>query len=175
MTVSTRRGTKDAAPSRAPSALSLTAWPTWTDTTQDLDGVFSEFQHSFDELLAPFQPRTFPSVSEERSTRSPVVELLDRGDYYTVTVELPGFSRDMVDVQVSRTGLVLRARKKKQTEDKLPDYLHREKADIVFEHRLSFPDEVDPKKFEQTMKNGVLELRIPKKEPTKPAKPVGKN
>ena len=92
-----------------------------------------------------------------------------------MTVELPGFSRDMVDVQVSRTGLVLRARKKEQAEDKRPDYLHREKADIVFEHRLSFPDEVDPKKFEQTMKNGVLELRIPKGEPKKPRKPVGKN
>ena len=143
--------------------------------TQDLGGVFSEFQRSFDELFAPFQPRTSPSVTGERSTRSTVVEVLDRGDYYTVTVELPGFSRDMVDVQVSGTGLVLRARKKEQTEYKRPDYLNREKADVVFEHRLSFPDEVDPKKFEETMRNGVLELRIPKREPAKPRKPVGKN
>src|SRR5467141_1103044 len=168
MTVSTRRGTKDVAPSGAPSALSLTAWPTWADIAH-LDGVFSEFRRSFDELFAPFQPRTSPSVSEERSTRSPVVEVLDQGDYYTVTVELPGFSRDMVDVQVSRTGLVLRARKKEQTEDKRPDYLHREKADIAFEHELSFPDEVDPKKFQETMRHGILELRVPKREPKKPA------
>ena len=179
MTVSTRRGTKDVAPSGAPSALSLTAWPTWTDMTQDLGGVFSEFQRSFDELFAPFQPRTSPSVTGERSTRSTVVEVLDRGDYYTVTVELPGFSRDMVDVQVSGTGLVLRARKKEQTEYKRPDYLNREKADVVFEHL----NEVEMHsiqtsgncKFEETMRNGVLELRIPKREPAKPRKPVGKN
>jgi HSP20 family protein len=175
MTVSTRRGTKDVAPSRAPSALSLTAWPTWTDITQDFESVFSQFQRSFDELLAPLQPRTSPSVSDERSTLSPVVEVLDRGDHYTVTVELPGFSRDMVDVQVSRTGLVLRARKKEQTEDKRQDYHRSERSDLVFEHQLSFPGEVEPKKYEQTMKNGVLELRIPKREPTKPSEPVGKN
>jgi HSP20 family protein len=175
MTVSTRRGTRDIAPSGAMSVLSLTAWPTWTDMTQEFDSVFSQFQRSFDELLAPFQPRISPFVSDERSTRSPVVEVVDGGDHYTVTVELPGFSRDMVDVQISKTGLVLRASKKEQTEDKRRDYLHRERSDIAFEHRLSFSEEVNPKKVEQTMKNGVLELRIPKREPKKPEKPVGKN
>jgi HSP20 family protein len=143
--------------------------------TQDFDSVFSEFQRSFGELLAPFQPRVSPSVSAERPTRSPVVEVLDRGDQYTVTVELPGFSRDMVDVQVNKTGPVLRARKKEQAEDKGRDYFHRERSEIAFEHELSFPDEVDPKKFQETMRHGVLELRVPKKEPKKPAKPVGKN
>jgi HSP20 family protein len=141
--------------------------------TQDFDSVFSQFQRSFGELLAPFQPRVSPSVSAERPTRSPVVEVLDMGDQYTVTVELPGFSRDMVDVHVRRTGLVLRARKKEQAEDEGRDYFHRERSEIAFEHELSFPDEVDPKKFQETMRNGVLELRIPKREPKKPSEARG--
>jgi HSP20 family protein len=65
---------------------------------------------------------------------------------------------------------VLRARKKEATEDKRADYLRRERSDYEFEHRLSFPEEVDPKKLEETMKNGILELRIPKREPSKPEK-----
>jgi HSP20 family protein len=138
--------------------------------TGDFDSIFDRFQSSISELLAPLQPRGSPSVSDERSTRSPVVEILDQGDHYTVTMELPGFSRDMVDIQVSKTGLVLRARKKEATEDKRADYLRRERSDYEFEHRLSFPEEVDPKKLEETMKNGILELRIPKREPSKPEK-----
>jgi HSP20 family protein len=173
MTVSTRRGTKDVAPSRAPSALSLTAWPTWTDITQDFDSVFSQFQRSFDEVLAPLQPRTSPSVSDERSARSPVVEVLDQGDHYTVTAELPGFSRDMVDVRVSKTGLMVRARKKEQSEDKRGDSIQRERSDYAFEERVSFPAEVDPKKLAESMKNGVLELKIPKRESPKSEKKTG--
>jgi HSP20 family protein len=157
----------------ATSVTSWTAWPTWTDLTTEIDRVFEQFTRPFDELFAPSRPRLSPSVSGERSARSPIVEVLDQGDHYTVTAELPGFSRDMVDVRVSKTGLMVRARKKEQSEDKRGDSIQRERSDYAFEERVSFPAEVDPKKLAESMKNGVLELKIPKRESPKSEKKTG--
>ena len=161
--MSTERKTRETTPSVA-LAVQWSAWPTMTD---EFDNLFERFTRPFSELLAPSMPRLFPSVSDERSARSPVVEILDQGDHYSVTAELPGFSRDMVDVEVSKTGLVLRARRKEESEDKRRDYLHREASDYAFEQRVSFPEPVDPKKIVESMRNGVLELRISKRESPK--------
>jgi HSP20 family protein len=140
--------------------------------------MFSDLDKSFDRLLAPLLPQTASRHDlETTSTRSFLVDTLDRGDHYLVTAELPGFTRDMVQLQVTRKGLVLRARRKEETEDKGRDYIHRERSHTTFERRISFPVEVSPDKVQESMKNGVLEIRIPKREPKleKKAVAVGKN
>jgi HSP20 family protein len=65
----------------------------------------------------------------------------------------------------------IRAKKSTVTEDKKKNYLHRERAYSSFERAVSFPEEIDPAKAEGKMDNGVLELKIPKKEPRPEAKP----
>jgi HSP20 family protein len=152
-----RKETKEKTPSSGASAGQLMAWP-WTELTSTFDSMFSDLDKSFDRLLAPLLPQN-----------------ASRHDL--VTAELPGFTRDMVQLQVTRKGLVLRARRKEETEDKGRDYIHRERSHTTFERRISFPVEVSPDKVQESMKNGVLEIRIPKREPKleKKAVAVGKN
>ena len=65
----------------------------------------------------------------------------------------------------------IRAKKEVEKEDKKKNYLHRERAYSSFKRAVSFPEEVDPAKAEGKMNNGILELRIPKKEPKPETKP----
>jgi HSP20 family protein len=132
-----------------------------------IDRLFDDFRKSFDEFLSPWVPFTYwPSTARqlELPARYPYLDLVDKGDRYEVTVELPGFGKDQVDVQVTADGLDIRAEAKKETEEKGKTYLHRERAVSTFERRISFPEEVVPEKAEGKMKDGVLELDIPKKE-----------
>jgi HSP20 family protein len=43
--------------------------------------------------------------------------------------------------------------------------MHRERAYSAFERTITLPEEVIPSKCEGEMKDGVLELKIPKREP----------
>ena len=146
-----------------------TALARWTDPfsiSQQFDRLFEEFRRSFDDLLSPFFPMTH-IIEEETALpiRYATVDLIDNGDSYTVTAELPGFNKDMVDVQVTKDGVTIRAERREEKEEKRKNYLHRERAYSKMQRFIAFPEEVLPAKAEGSMKDGVLELKIPKKEP----------
>jgi HSP20 family protein len=67
--------------------------------------------------------------------------------------------------------MTIRAKREEKKEEKNKNYLHRERAYSAFERSLAFPEEVDAGKAEGSMKEGILELRVPKKEPTPEKKP----
>jgi HSP20 family protein len=136
-----------------------------------IDNMFSEFRQSLDDMMRPF----FPLAEIEQDLRLPTryaqVDLVDNGDSFTVSAELPGFTKDQVDVQINKDGLAIRAECKQEKEDKRKNYLHRERAYSSLQRFVAFPEEVDPSKVEGSMKEGVLELKVPKKEPKPEEKP----
>jgi HSP20 family protein len=62
-------------------------------------------------------------------------------------------------------------KEKDRKEDKEKNYLRRERGYFSFEWAVSFPEEVSAGKAEGSMKDGILELKISKKEPKPEAKP----
>ena len=136
-----------------------------TGLARGFDNIFDDFRNSFNEMIAPFTPlTTLPGSMNELPTRYAFVDLVDNGDGYLVTAELPGFNKDDVDVQVNKEGLLIRAETKNQNEQKGKNYIHRERAYSSFERVIGFPEEVNPSKVEGQMKDGILEIRIPKRE-----------
>jgi HSP20 family protein len=139
--------------------------------SRGIDDMFSEFRQSFDDLMRPF----FPIIEIDQELRLPTryaqIDLIDNGDSFTVNAELPGFTKDQVDVQINKDGLSIRAENKEEKEDKRKNFLHRERAYSSLQRLIAFPEEIDPSKVEGSMKNGVLELKIPKKEPKPEEKP----
>lgn len=137
-----------------------------------IDDIFSEFRRSFDDLMRPF----FPLAELEQEfrllpTRYAQVDLIDNGDSFLVNVELPGFTKDQVDVQINQDGVAIRAECKEEKEDKRKNYLHRERAYSSLQRFVAFPEEIDPAKVDGCMKDGVLELKVSKKEPKPEEKP----
>ncbi len=140
--------------------------------TRGIDDMFNEFRQSFDDLMRPF----FPLATEMEQwtilpTRYPQVDLVDNGESYTVTAELPGFTKDQVDVQINKDGVAIKAECKEEKETKQKNYLHRERAYSSMQRFVAFPEEVSPTKVEAMMKDGILELKVPKKEPKPEEKP----
>ena len=143
--------------------------PQQSSLATGFDQMFDQFRRSFDDLMSPFYPFTGITTGTtplpQLAIRSSIVDLVDEGDQYTIYAELPGFSKDQVDVKVNKDGLIIRAEQKAETEQKNKNYLHRERAYSAFERVVEFPDEVNPQKVEGTMKDGILQLTIAKKEP----------
>jgi len=135
--------------------------------SRGFDSIFDDFRKSFDDLMSPFLPiRTWlPTTTENWPSRAALVDLVDEGDKFLVRAELPGFEKTDVEIMTNKDTLTFSAEKKSQFEEKDKNYLHRERTYSSSKRTINFPEEVDPAKVVANMKNGVLEIVAPKKEP----------
>lgn len=139
---------------------------------RDFDTIFDDFRRSFDLMMRPYFPM---EMRMQELGMLPVryapLDFIDEGDHFRIHVELPGFTKENVDVQINPDGLSIRAKKETEKEDRKTNYLHRERAYSAFERSIAFPEEVDPAKAEGIMKEGILQLKVPKKKPRPEVKP----
>jgi HSP20 family protein len=151
---------------------SLTSWRKPSLFERDIDTIFDDFRRSFDIMMRPYYP--FETRMQELGmlpVRYAPLDFIDEGDHYSIHAELPGFDKEHVDVQITSDGMSIRAKKEVEKEDKKKNYLHRERAYSSYERAIAFPEEVDPAKAEGTMKEGILELKVMKKEVRPEIKP----
>lgn len=123
----------------------------------------------FDEsLLRPFAPFGFsmPRIAEFEELVPSVDIFDDKGDL-VVKAELPGISKDDIDVTLSDGSITISGEKKKENEIKKKDYYKWERSYGSFCRTFRLPSEVKTDKVTSTFKDGVLEVRMPKSEEAK--------
>lgn len=100
---------------------------------------------------------------------SPRVDIADSETKVTFHAELPGLKKE--DVKISITdGNVLTIRGEKKREEKTEDknFLRVERSWGSFTRSFALPDNLDTSKVDASFDNGVLNVSIPKSEPSKP-------
>ena len=131
-------------------------------SSEGLASVFDDFFGSLDELFAPFvQSARRAPISGLGGQRQPVLDLQDRGDHFSVTAELPGFTKDEVQVKVDSNSLELRAEKTEE-KGKEKDGSYQKSSRSYYQY-LGLPANVNAEKVGGTMKNGILQLKLPKR------------
>jgi HSP20 family protein len=99
---------------------------------------------------------------------SPAVDIFDSKDNLMVKADIPGLSKDDIDVSVQGDMLIIKGEKKKEHEVKEKDYVRTERFYGSFHRAIRLPSEIQADKVDATYKNGVLELILPKSEKSKP-------
>jgi HSP20 family molecular chaperone IbpA len=91
-------------------------------------------------------------------------DFLESDDGYLLVVDLPGVTPDTLDV-VARNGRVsIEARRAK---DAPPEFRYeREDRSLFLDADLPLPPDADPENADAEMRQGVLELAIPKRSTT---------
>jgi HSP20 family protein len=94
----------------------------------------------------------------------PMTDIYETKESYVFKVELPGFKKEDIKVEFSGETLTLRGERKQEEETK-NENLHRlERSYGLFERSFTIPKNVDAKKIEASLKDGILVLTIPKVE-----------
>ncbi len=101
----------------------------------------------------------------------PAVDILEDKDGLQVTAELPGVDPKNVEVTVENGILTIRGERNFEKATEGETYHRVERVYGNFERSFSLPNTVDADKIEARYKNGLLHLRMPKREEAKP-KPV---
>jgi len=151
------------------TSLARTSFPpfAWLD---DVDRWFDTFRRSFEERFwgGPLARWT----DSDLRVREPLVDVIDKGSEFVVRAELPGVAKEDVDLTVTPDGIEIRAETNRSRDEKEKNYEYRERTYQTLQRVLSFPEEVKADLAAATLKDGVLEVRVPKKEPTPEPKPV---
>jgi HSP20 family protein len=98
---------------------------------------------------------------------TPALDVKDNDDTVEVRCDLPGVSKDDIDISVSGNVLTIKGEKSEEKEDKESTYYRKESWSGSFQRSVQLPDTVDPDKADAMMKDGMLVLTLPKKEEDK--------
>jgi HSP20 family protein len=99
------------------------------------------------------------------------VDVREDGDQIYVEAELPGFTKEEVDITLENSTLTISAEKKTETKNpKSGEFLLNERRYTRFLRSFTLPPTVDEGSVQANLKEGVLVVTLNKREETKPRK-----
>jgi HSP20 family protein len=134
----------------------------------------SDVERMFEDWFEDFWSRPFPRLWRPNFARlrsisleTPTLDVYEQKDDLIVKAEIPGLTKDEIDITLEGTTLTITGEKKKEEEVKDEDYYRCERTYGAFSRSIDLPLAVQTDKVNASFKNGVLEIRLPKTEEAK--------
>lgn len=130
-------------------------------------GAFDEMDRLFDRFLGrPFGPSWLPRLRwpEELGVSFPDVDIFEDNNEVVLKAELPGVSKEDLEVDVTEDAVTISGEKKKEEKVEKKDYYRFERSFGSFSRSFSLPAGVQSSDAKASFKDGVLEIKVPKKE-----------
>jgi HSP20 family protein len=107
--------------------------------------------------------------SREPNSSWPASNLTDQGDHLAVRAEVPGLSEKELEVSVTADTVAISGKRIAAVPSGYSAH-RKERCDYQFSRSFLLPVKVNPDGARATVKNGVLELHLPKAEEAQPRK-----
>ncbi len=138
-----------------------------SDLWMDFDKAFERFRRDFENALRPYE-RTMglelPKMSE-METSIPYIDLEDKGDKFVLSAEAPGFKKDEIDINICGNSVEISGCKEEAVDEKKKSYVRKERMSESFYRTLTLPEEIKYEEVSADLKDGILEITMPKKNP----------
>jgi HSP20 family protein len=122
---------------------------------REMERMLEEFNEEFDYPLWPSMLTSPP--------RFPAIDVKEEEKQYVVMADLPGMSRDEVNVMVGNGILDISAKRQRDSEEEKEGYVRKERGYYSFHRRLALPEDAEEEGVDAKLEEGVLKLSIPKK------------
>ena len=117
----------------------------------DLLSRKTKFDNVFDIILPDFTKMQLPKTN-----------LVEKEDHYELTMEMPGFKKNEIDVVVDGDKLIIQAQHTDTKDEDGEKVLH-ERSSSSVKRMFTFPG-ITKEDIDAKLKDGILELNIAKKE-----------
>ena len=95
-------------------------------------------------------------------TAAPSIDVKDKEGKLIVAADIPGVDKGDITINIKGDMLEIIAEKKEEKEEKEEGYIRRERTYRKFYRSIPLPAEVDKDKVEASLKDGVLQIEMPK-------------
>jgi HSP20 family protein len=99
--------------------------------------------------------------------RLPSLDVVDRDNEILVRAEIPGIDKKDLDISLTDNLLTIKGQSSSEKKEEKGDYHRQEISRSSFSRSVMLPGAVDASKASSTLKDGVLELTLPKMETSK--------
>lgn len=131
------------------------------DPFAELAGLRRMFDQPFESLFAG-------SLLEGSGAWRPRLDVAETKEAFLVKADIPGVKAEDIHIDVDDGTLTLRGERKLEEKVDEEGYSRTERHHGVFERSVLLPATVNADAVTATYANGVLEIRLPKKEEAKP-------
>ncbi len=90
------------------------------------------------------------------------IDVTESGDALNIKAEVPGFDEKELEIDVEPTRLVISGKREVKKEEKQGKTVYSEACSNQIMRVIALPAEVEVEQVTATLKNGVLELNLPK-------------
>ncbi|RRJ28332.1 Hsp20/alpha crystallin family protein [Halocatena pleomorpha] len=90
------------------------------------------------------------------------LDLVDEGDTYHITADLPGYEKDDIEVRLSRSTLQISAERDVETESSDGEFVRRERSRESVSRSVRLPEAVVEDETDASYQNGVLTITLSK-------------
>jgi HSP20 family protein len=108
--------------------------------------------------------------TRDRRTYLPNVDIIETSDEFLVLADMPGVAGNAIDIQYEQGVLTIHGRVEDRQNEEKTSYLLREYGIGDYYRSFRLGEGINPDRIEACLKNGVMELRLPKSESSKPRK-----
>jgi HSP20 family protein len=135
----------------------------WLSPFERMEDMFEDF------FRRPFGLRRWPAMPRmmEEVEASPSVDIYEEGDNIILKSEMPGMTKEDIEVNLTDDTITLSGEKKKEEKIEKKDYYRLERSFGSFKRSFALPSEVQSDRAKASFKNGILEIKIPKSEEAK--------
>jgi len=123
---------------------------------------------SFGELLPDMRDDLIPGwLADDENSFPAQLNLGETSDTLKVTIDVPGFNRDDIDISIDDHALVVKGEREETDEEEKQDYHRFERHYGSFERRVTLPCDIDSQSVAADLDKGVLTITLPKSQSTK--------
>jgi HSP20 family protein len=142
-------------------ALTTKRWGADITPWHELETLGNRMRSFFD-VPTFFGPSAFTAPTLETGEWWPAVELVEANGEFVLTAEIPGMTKEDVDISVEDNVLTLKGEKKFEREEERERMHIRERRYGAFERSFTLPRNVEAGKIRAEYKDGVVEVHMPK-------------
>ncbi|XP_066252009.1 small heat shock protein C2-like [Euwallacea similis] len=121
-------------------------------------------QRAVDNIFDSFFTGWDSELSRRGSSLLPACDFYETKESYCLSLELPGISKESIDISISGDSLIVKGEKTCNNESKDKQFYHRERYYGSFYRSIQLPVNVEQDKVSANFSDGVLNVTIPKSE-----------
>jgi HSP20 family protein len=132
--------------------------------SEEMDRLFEDFGFGGSALFSPSFSRGFEETAFDWS---PQTEVFQRGGELIVRADLPGMTKDNINVDIEDDQIVIRGERRDEREESEEGFYHTERSYGSFYRAIPLPPGIDADQANAIFNNGVLEITLPLPEQTR--------
>ena len=132
--------------------------------------LLDQFRRDLEQMMGHSVNQTSGDSTVATSSWIPAVDIKEEVNHFVIEADIPGVDPKDIEVSMENGVLSIRGERSLETREESKDYRRVERLHGTFYRRFSLPDTADAEQIVATGKNGVLQIRIAKKEVAKSRK-----